>query len=79
MRRVDPCYDDLDHLGLVTNLLFRHRNRLLRWVIRKYLPGTNPPVDTNRRVREMGIHDIVKIADYLREMNIDIAHTGHRR
>jgi len=66
MRRVSACYDDLDHLSLVTSLLFRHRNRLLRWVAKKYLGTEALPVNVERRVRELSIGDVVTIADYLR-------------
>lgn len=37
MSKKEPCYDDMDALESVTKLLFRHRNRVLRWVLNKYL------------------------------------------
>ncbi len=37
MSRKEPCYDDIDALESMTKLLFRHRNRVLRWVLNKYL------------------------------------------
>lgn len=55
----------------MTNLLFRHRNRILRWVLNKYLgPDAvniviNVGIDVNTRIRQLGINELIRIADLL--------------
>ncbi len=72
MIRKEPCYSDMRMLESVTNILFRHRNRVLRWVLNKYL-GPNAVnavikagIDVNARVRQLGINELIEIADSLR-------------
>ena len=72
--RREPCYGDLKALESVTNLLFRHRNRVLRWVLNKYL-GPNAVsavagagVDVNARVRQLGISELVRITESLKPL-----------
>ncbi len=71
MIRREPCYSDIRILESVTNLLFRHRNRILRWVLNKYLgPDAvniviNVGIDVNTRIRQLGINELIRIADLL--------------
>ncbi|MFB6470054.1 MAG: 16S rRNA (adenine(1518)-N(6)/adenine(1519)-N(6))-dimethyltransferase RsmA [Vulcanisaeta sp. AZ3] len=72
MTRRNPCYWDLEVLELVTNMLFRHRNRVVRWVLNKYLgpeavsEAVKGGVDVNARVRQLGVNDVVAIIESLR-------------
>ena len=72
MTRKEPCYSDMKVLESTTNILFRHRNRVLRWVLNKYLgPDAvnaviNAEVDVNIRVRQLGINELIRIADSLK-------------
>ncbi|WP_054857168.1 16S rRNA (adenine(1518)-N(6)/adenine(1519)-N(6))-dimethyltransferase RsmA [Vulcanisaeta sp. JCM 16159] len=71
MTRREPCYSDIRILESVTNLLFRHRNRILRWVLNKYLGPEavntiiNVGIDVNTRIRQLGINELIRIADLL--------------
>ena len=72
MIRKEPCYSDMKVLEFTTNILFRHRNRVLRWVLNKYLGHdavnavANAGVDVNTRVRQLGINELIRIADSLK-------------
>ncbi len=68
----EPCYGDLKILESVTNLLFRHRNRVLKWVLSKYL-GSEPVsavikagININVRVRQLTINELVSLTEVLR-------------
>lgn len=72
MTRRNPCYWDLEVLELVTNMLFRHRNRVVRWVLNKYLgpeavsEAVKGGVNVNVRVRQLSVNDVVAIIESLR-------------
>ncbi len=76
MVRREPCYGDIKALESMTNILFRHRNRVLRWVLNKYLgPDAvravmGAGVDVNARVRQLGINELVRITDSLKPLGI---------
>lgn len=72
MIRREPCHQNLEELELVTNMLFRHRNRVLRWVLNKYLGSealndvVMGGIDVGLRVRQLGVDDVVSITKILR-------------
>ncbi|GAB6945301.1 16S rRNA (adenine(1518)-N(6)/adenine(1519)-N(6))-dimethyltransferase RsmA [Vulcanisaeta sp. JCM 14467] len=72
MIRKEPCYSDMKILESTTNILFRHRNKVLRWVLNKYIGPdavnavANAGVNVNTRVRQLGINELVKVADSLK-------------
>ncbi|MGC8606273.1 MAG: 16S rRNA (adenine(1518)-N(6)/adenine(1519)-N(6))-dimethyltransferase RsmA [Vulcanisaeta sp.] len=72
MTKKEPCYGDMKALESVTNVLFRHRNRVLRWVLNKYLGSDavnalmKANINVNARVRQLGIDELVKITEYLK-------------
>ncbi len=71
MERRKPCYEDLEKLELVTNMLFRHRNRVIRWVLSKYLGKeavdavVKAGVNVNNRARQLSINEVVQIVKAL--------------
>lgn len=81
--KVSPCIDDLEILELVTNILFRHRNRKLRWVIDKYLgkealnrlESTNINLET--RIRNLTLNEIVSITKALSNFRDRLAKLTH--
>ncbi len=72
MVRKEPCYGDIKTLESVTNLLFRHRNRVLRWVLGKYLGSDSinaaikVGININVRVRQLTVNELVSLTEALR-------------
>jgi 16S rRNA (adenine1518-N6/adenine1519-N6)-dimethyltransferase len=72
MSRKEPCHQHLEEVELVTNILFRHRNKVLRWVLSKYLGRealrdvVEGGFDVDVRVRQLGIDDIARLIKILR-------------
>ncbi len=67
IKKERPCIDKADSLERVTEILFRHRNKTLRWVLAKYFgdKGVNAikeaGISLDVRVRALSIDDVVKI------------------
>ncbi|WP_069807537.1 16S rRNA (adenine(1518)-N(6)/adenine(1519)-N(6))-dimethyltransferase RsmA [Vulcanisaeta thermophila] len=83
LTRTSPCIDDLQMLELTTNVLFRHRNRKLRWVLSKYLGSEairrvgDCGVNMETRIRDLSINEIVRIAKSLMEFRDELDRLVH--
>lgn len=83
LTKIKPCIDDLEIIELVTNILFRHRNRKLKWVLNKYLGGDilrrieNININPEARVRDLTVNDIVNIAKELSDLKDELVRLTH--
>ncbi|OYT26744.1 MAG: ribosomal RNA small subunit methyltransferase A [Thermoprotei archaeon ex4572_64] len=76
--REEKCIEDLELLEKMTNILFRHRNRSIKWVVSKYFGNeflnyiTSKNFNVNARVRDLDLESIVKLINYCIECEVNL-------